>query len=217
MPKPPPRLSSASTSPVAWAIWPSRPTTRCAAASNPAVSKIWEPMWLCRPVSWSAGSRITRTAAVSASPVAREKPNFWSSCAVAMNSWVCASMPTVARISTGTGAPPAATRSAASGARGGQPVDLVEGVEDDVADARLDRQPELDQRLVVAVQRDPLGGEPGGQREGQLVAAARVQVQAVVGDPARDLAAEERLRRVVHVGALERGREVRRTTAEVSL
>src|SRR3954453_20397165 len=49
MPKPPPRFSSASSSPVAWCTWPSRPTTRCAAASKPAVSKICEPMWLGRP------------------------------------------------------------------------------------------------------------------------------------------------------------------------
>ena len=51
MPNPPPRLSSASTSPVACRSWPSSPTTRCAAASKPAVSKICEPMWLCSPVS----------------------------------------------------------------------------------------------------------------------------------------------------------------------
>ncbi len=34
------------------------------------------------------------------SPEASEKPNFWSSCAVAMNSWVCASTPVVTRTST---------------------------------------------------------------------------------------------------------------------
>ena len=137
MPKPPPRFSSPSTSPVAWCTCPSRPTTRCAAASKPAVSKICEPMWLCSPVSCSAGSRMTRTAAVSASPVASEKPNFWSSCAVAMNSWVCASMPTVARISTGTGAPPAATRAAASGSS--RSISSKESTHD-VADAGVDGQ-----------------------------------------------------------------------------
>ncbi len=35
-----------------------------------------------------------------ASPPARLKPNFWSSCPVAMNSWVCASTPTVTRTMT---------------------------------------------------------------------------------------------------------------------
>lgn len=47
-----------------------------------------------------AWARIRRTAS-AASPVANEKPNFWSSCAVAMNSWVCASTPTVTRTKTG--------------------------------------------------------------------------------------------------------------------
>ena len=35
-----------------------------------------------------------------ASPLVIEKPNFWSSCAVAMYSWVCASTPAVTRIIT---------------------------------------------------------------------------------------------------------------------
>ena len=47
MPKPPPRLSSPSATPLAWRTWAVSPTTRCAAASKPAVSKICEPMWLC--------------------------------------------------------------------------------------------------------------------------------------------------------------------------
>ena len=215
MPKPPPRFSSSSSSPVAscdLAEQPDAPgarrprsrrcrrsASRCGCAARPARS---------------AGSRITRTAAVSASPVASEKPNFWSSCAVAMNSWVCASMPTVARTSTGTGAPPAATRAAASGAS--RSISSKES-SDDVPDPGVDGQLQLDERLVVAVQRDPLGREAGGQRQGQLVAAADVQVQAVLGDPAGHLAAEERLRRVVHVGAGERGREVRGPAAEVGL
>ena len=46
-------------------------------------------------------SSSTRAAAAYAAPPASEKPNFWSSCAVAMYSWVCASTPTVTRISTG--------------------------------------------------------------------------------------------------------------------
>jgi hypothetical protein len=39
-----------------------------------------------------------------------------------------------------------------------------------VADAGVDGQLQLDEGLVVAVQRDPLGREAGGQGEGQLVA-----------------------------------------------
>ncbi len=57
-------------------------------------------MWLCRPTRRRPSALSTRRAASAASPAAREKPNFWSSCAVAMNSWVCASTPTVTRMST---------------------------------------------------------------------------------------------------------------------
>ena len=98
-----------------------------------------------------------------------------------------------------------------------QPVDLVERVDDDVPDAGVDGQLQLDDRLVVAVQRDPLGREARGQRQAQLAAAADVEVQAVLGHPAGDLPAEERLRGVVHVGAVEGGREVRGAAAEVVL
>lgn len=42
----------------------------------------------------------TRRTASAAWPSASARPNFWSSCAVAMNSWVCASTPTVTRICT---------------------------------------------------------------------------------------------------------------------
>ena len=105
----------------------------------------------------------------------------------------------------------------AGGAERDEPVDLVEGVDDDVPDARVDSQPQLGRRLVVAVQGDPLGGEAGGKRQRELVAAAGVQVQAVVGDPAGHLAAEEGLRRVVHVGAGEGVGEVLGPAAEVVL
>ena len=44
-------------------------------------------------------SSTLRTAAI-ASPEVIEKPNFWSSCAVAMYSWVCASTPAVTRTIT---------------------------------------------------------------------------------------------------------------------
>ncbi len=51
-------------------------------------------------------------------PPDSDRPNFWSSWAVAMNSWVCASTPTVTRTSTGATTPSssatAATRSISS-------------------------------------------------------------------------------------------------------
>ena len=171
-------------------------------------------MWLCSPVSSRCGSRMIRTAAVSASPVASEKPNFWSSWAVAMNSWVCASMP--------DGRADEHRHRGAAGRHPGrghrhQPVDLVERVDDDVPDPGVDGQLQFHDRLVVAVQGDPLGREARGQRQAQLVAAAGVQVQAVLGHPPRDLPAEERLRGVVHVGAVEGGGELRGPAAEVVL
>ena len=77
-----------------------RLTTRCAATSKPDVSKICEPMCECSPAKCSAGAARTAATARAAEPSRSEKPNFWSSCAVAMNSWVCASTPTVTRTST---------------------------------------------------------------------------------------------------------------------
>ena len=180
---------------------PSRPTTRCAATSKPAVSKICEPMWLCSPVSSQAPARrITRTAAVERVAGGQREAELLvlvrggdELVGVRLDADGRADQHRHRR---------AAGRHAAARQRH-QPVDLVEGVDDDVPDPGVDGQLQLDQRLVVAVQRDPLGREAGGQREGELVAAAGVQVQAVVGDPAGDLAAEERLRRVVDVGAGE--------------
>ena len=74
--------------------------TRRAASSNPSISKICDPIWLCRPVNrMFFAPKTARTASIAAPPD-RENPNFWSSCAVAMNSWVWASTPTVTRTNT---------------------------------------------------------------------------------------------------------------------
>ena len=62
----------------------------------------------------SPGAASTRRTASSASPPAIEKPNFWSSWAVAMYSWVCASTPAVTRISTRRGPAELASSAAAS-------------------------------------------------------------------------------------------------------
>ena len=75
-------------------------STRRAATSNPDESKIWDPMWECRPSSSRPGAASVRRTASNASPEVIEKPNFWSSCAVAMYSWVCASTPAVTRTMT---------------------------------------------------------------------------------------------------------------------
>ncbi len=100
MPRPPPRSISGSSMPCSSRISVSNRTTRRAATSKPAMSKICEPMWEWMPTSSRLSSFSTRRTASAACPPARAIPNFWSSWAVAMNSWVCASTPTVTRICT---------------------------------------------------------------------------------------------------------------------
>ena len=95
-----------------------------------------DPMWECRPSSSRPGAASIRRTASNASPLVIEKPNFWSSWAVAMYSWVCASTPAVTRTMTRVAA-------AELGGDRRQPVDLDEGVDDDPADADLDRAAQL--------------------------------------------------------------------------
>ena len=168
---------------------------RRADTSKPAVSKICDPMWLCRPSRRSASglSRIRR-AASKACPPERDSPNFWSSCAVAMNSCVWASTPTVTRTRTGRD-------DTELGRDRGDALDLVEGVDDDAAHAVVEGVADLGDALVVAVQADPVAGDAGALGHGELAAGAHVEVQALVMDPPRDLGAEEGLARVEDVGA----------------
>ncbi len=100
MPRPPPRSISGSSTPCVSRTSDSRPTTRRAATSKPAMSKICEPMCEWMPRSSRLGRASTWRTASAAAPPLSDRPNFWSSCAVAMNSWVCASTPTVTRTST---------------------------------------------------------------------------------------------------------------------
>ena len=104
--------------------------------------------------------------------------------------------------------------SAVGGVRGdgvGDAVHLDDRVDDDPADARVERAPDLRVGLVVAVQADVGPGHPGAQRDGQLAARRRVDPQPLLVRPAGHGGAQERLARVVHVdrGAhgAERGRE----------
>ena len=196
-----------------------RPSTRRAATSNPSVSKICEPMCECSPASSTPGQASTRRTASSAAPEDSEKPNFWSSCAVATNSWVCASTPVVTRTSTRgrdlAPGPPGPfrcvgpvrawpRRGAAAGNRRigqvGQPGDLLERVDHDAAHPRVQRAGQLARQLVAAVQGDHLGRDPRRQRDLQLAAGAHVHAEALLGDPAQHAAAAERLGRVEHPG-----------------
>ena len=86
------------------------------------------------------------------------------------------------------------------GRDGGDPVDLVERVDDDPPHPVGQRLADLGGGLVVAVEADPLRREAGALRDRQLATRAHVEVQALVGDPARHGRAEERLARVVDVG-----------------
>lgn len=78
--------------------------------------------------------------------------------------------------------------------------DLLEGVEHDPPDARLDGPADLGGGLVVAVEGDPGGRHPGVQRGGQLAAGADIEVEPLLVQPADDGAGKERLARVEDVG-----------------
>ena len=87
-----------------------------------------------------------------------------------------------------------------------------------MADAGLDRSGQLVDGFVVAVQRDPLGRKVGVQRDGEFAAAADVQRQAFLVDPAGDLGAQERLGRVSDVlAAAERVGDLAAARPEVVL
>ncbi len=66
----------------------------------------------CSPSSSRPGAARTASTAANACPLVIEKPNFWSSCAVAMYSCVCASTPAVTRTSTRAVVPSSATTAA---------------------------------------------------------------------------------------------------------
>ena len=94
-----------------------------------------------------------------------------------------------------------------------EPLDLGHRVQHDVADAGLHRGGQLVDGFVVAVQGDSLGREAGVQRDGELAAAAHVQRQAFLVDPARHLGAQERLGRVADVLAAAESRRRSRGSA----
>jgi hypothetical protein len=74
-----------------------------------------------------------------------------------------------------------------------EPVELVEAVDHDAADAGLPGHDQLGDALVVAVQHEALGRHTGAQRHGQLAAAGHVEVHALLVGQARHGPAEERL------------------------
>ena len=85
-------------------------------------------------------------------------------------------------------------------------LELDPAVEHDRADADLHGAVEFGDRLVVAVESQARGFCTGGERDGQLPAAADVDRQALFGDPAHHLGREEGLAGVVHPGLHAPGR-----------
>ena len=115
-------------------------------------------MWQWRPTrSTLLGASVARSTARSASPLARLKPNFESSCPVAMNSWVWAWTPGVMRskhVGRGPARSACSTSSRSSSSK---------RVDHDVAHARGDRLTQLVEALVVAVQHARVGGHAGAR------------------------------------------------------
>ena len=172
-------------------------STRRAATSKPEVSKIWEPMWECRPSRSRPGAACTRRRPRSASPVGDREAELLV---------LVRGGDVLVRVRLDAGGDPhhhAARPSPASSAISRQPLDLLERVDDDPPDAGLDRAPQLGDRLVVAVEADPGRVETGAQRDGQLAARADVEAEALLGDPARDRRCRGSLAGVVDVDAGE--------------
>ena len=90
-------------------------------------------------------------------------------------------------------------------------------VDDDPADAHVERPTQLGVGLVVAVHHEPIRGNAGGQRHVQLAAGGDVEPQALGVDQSRHRAAQERLGRVDHPAVTEHGHRGATPGAEVVL
>ena len=108
-----------------------------------------------------------------------EKPNFWSSWAVAMYSWVWASTPAVTRTITPGGAAELVGDTSASRSISWKESTMIRPTPSSTARSSSRR------RLVVAVEADPLHREAGPLGDEQLAAGADVEREPVLGQPAR--------------------------------
>ena len=168
-------------------------------------------MWQCTPTSSTDVDRRARSTARSASPLPRLKPNFESS-------WPGGDE----LVGVGVHArrdPQQDLRGAARRRRRErvEPVELVERVDDDVADAGLDRHPQLGDRLVVAVQHARRRRHTGSERDVQLAARGDVEQQPLVVRELGHRLAQERLGRVDHALVAERGDRLAAAVAQVRL
>ena len=127
-----------------------------------------------------------------------------------MYSWVWACTPGVIRSTT-------FGDRQALGVERVEPVELVEAVDDDVADALAQRHPQLVDALVVAVHRQRVGRDAGAQRDEHLAAAGDVEQHPLLVREARHRHAQERLGRVDRVLMAERVDRLAAAVAEVLL
>ena len=170
MPKPPPRSSSGSDdAELVVDLGVQRRARGGRRPRSPEVSKIWEPMWECRPTSSSPGRASDRRRRPrAAAPLAIEKPNFWSSCAVAMYSWVCASTPGGHPDHAPAAARRARRRSAASRAISSKESTMIRPTPASTRPRQLG-----DATCCCRGSRSAPGGKPAAQRDGELAAACR--------------------------------------------
>ncbi len=164
-------------------------TRRAADSWKPAVPKICEPMWQWRPTNARPGKL--------ADP--RDGGRGILQCEAELLILVRGREEVVGLgVDTAVDAEQHALRGAPSLDDRGEALDLDQAVDDDRAHAGLDGLLELGDALVVAV--EPEAGRVGarGEGHGELTAAAHIDREALFGDPAHDLGAEERLAGVVH-------------------
>ena len=146
-------------------------------------------MW--RPTSSTAGESWARATARAASPDGTPKPNFESSWPVRTNSWVCASTPGVARISTLGRTPSSACRVA----RRSSSSKLSTTMRPTPA-ARAARSSSSDLLLPCSTSRS--AGTPAASATWSSPPVATSTLHALLVDEASHRQAEERLRRVGH-------------------
>ena len=182
--------------------WRAGASTRRAATSKPEVSKICEPMCECRPSSSQPGRLVHR----GARPRARRRWRARSRTSGPRGRWRCTrGCAPRRRRSPG----PSRRRCRPALARRARPAGRSRANESTMiaADAGSTRARELGERTCCCRgSRSAPDREAGAQRDGQLAAGADVEVQALLGDPAGDRRAQERLAGVVDVGAGERRR-----------
>src|SRR4249919_3279993 len=162
-------------------------------------------MWECRPARSRPGAASTRRTASSAAPEDSENPNFWSSWAVATNSWVCASTPLVTRTRTFGRCPPLAAAERED--PGAAPISSV----------RWARRA-ISSNESTTMCPTPAPSARSSSSVSLLLPCRVIIAGSLLGDPAQHPPAAERLGGVEHRAALaERLPEVAAAAAEVLL